>query len=223
MCVTKVKIWHKLEGFAFKSANEVIYRPLFKKKKTLPGGLRHSALRADRLEYSTQRTGLSSAGQLSLCTAKKIFLTIVLCLWVNENGLYTYGYFVHLQDNLISFIGYFYSYVRLHLVSQTSTLFYFFLLLITGIFHSLCCNTPYCRCIWDMRTVLRLMTWCQDNQAARQTAYALSFFSVFLCMLSLLFWRIVDWTKSGIIDLFMGAVAYSRISHADWWYCICYI
>lgn len=38
-----------------------------KKKKNLPGGLRHFALRAaDRLEYSTQRIGLSSAGQLSL-------------------------------------------------------------------------------------------------------------------------------------------------------------
>lgn len=54
---------------------------LKKKKKKLPDGLRHSALRAaDRLEYSTQRIGLSSAGQLSLCTAtKKLFLTTVLC------------------------------------------------------------------------------------------------------------------------------------------------
>lgn len=60
---------------------------MFKKKKNLPGGLRHSAMRAaDRLEYSTQRIGLASAGQLSLCSAKNNFLTIVLCLLIDEKG-----------------------------------------------------------------------------------------------------------------------------------------
>ena len=68
---------YKGEHFAFTSANEVIYRPLL--KRTSPVGCAmHSVLRAaDRLEYSTQRIGLSSAGQLSLCTAKKLFLTFV--------------------------------------------------------------------------------------------------------------------------------------------------
>lgn len=81
-----------------------------KKKKTLPDGLRHSAL--PLTDWNIPQRGLASLLQDSCLSARrKNILTIVLCLFIIEKrGLCACGYFVHLQDNFISFLD---SYVRL--------------------------------------------------------------------------------------------------------------
>lgn len=115
-------------------------------KKTKPSSVGCAIeLCAPLTDWNIPHRGLASlpsAGQLSLCTTKKhlffyffLFFTIVLCSLNCENG-----YFVNLQDNLISF--YMLRYMlgcQFHLVSQTSTLF----LLLYGHFFSY----PFCRSI----------------------------------------------------------------------------
>lgn len=98
---------NKGEHFALKTANEVIYRPLFKKKKKKKTSLVGCAIQfcAPLTDWNIPHRGLASLLQDSCLFArrKKLLLTIDLGLLIDENGLYTYGYFTHLQDNLIPF------------------------------------------------------------------------------------------------------------------------
>lgn len=112
-----------------------------------------------------------------------------------KRGLFTCGYFVHLQDNLISFIGYVIHMLgcQFHLVSQTSTLFlwllyrHFITCLIIFVFFIACATPcPCCRSIWGhMRTVCVAVSVESDSPGKP--------FFLSLCMFSLLFWRIVHW------------------------------
>lgn len=200
---------NKGENFAFKSASKVISRPLFGRerergKKNPPRWVAPFRL-ARRWQtgiFHTEDWPLFCWTAVSVL-GEKLFLTIIaLCLLIDEKGLYTYGYFVHLQDNLTSFIGYVIHMLgcHFHLVSQTSTLFIITIIMIQAFFID--CATPYMYCTrkWGIWTVCGYLCGVRKS---RQPDKLLNVLSVFVCSAfhsDGLFTELL-WIQSGILAL----------------------
>lgn len=143
--------------------------------------------------------------------------------------MYTYGYFVNLQDNLISFIGYvthmldWQFYLRL---SQTSTPFFsfFFIRPLKGYRH-FSWLVQHHSVLWKhmghMRTVYGCFCGARKNKQTAKCPFCLRMFRI-------LVWRIVHWihcesnkVSSAIFffNYYLWIHYYLRIYHEDLWYC----
>lgn len=192
---------NKGENCAFKSACEVINRPLFeKRKKPSPVGCAIQ-LCAPLTDWNIPHRGLASLLLDSCLYARRKTIFDNYCsLFINwwKGAVHVWIFCTPTgQFNILHRLRY--SYVRLPLSPCKSNKHSFFYYYYTGIFHRSCYTILYCRRKWGIWTVCGFFCGFRET---RQPGKQLNVLSVFVCSAFYsdgLFTELL-WIKSGILD-----------------------